>query len=55
MRTLFAIRFDLEEKTNTCSLSDLKQELSIEDKRKYNKKKKKKKKRNCKTVIKLYN
>ena len=31
MRTLFAIRFDLEEKTNTCSLSDLKQELSIED------------------------
>ena len=28
---LFAIRFDLEEKTNTCSLSDLRQELPIED------------------------
>ena len=28
---LFAIRFDLEEKTNTCSLSDLKQELAIKD------------------------
>ena len=28
---LFAMRFDLEEKTNTCSLSDLRQELPIED------------------------
>ena len=28
---IFATRFDLEEKTNTCSLSDLRQELPIED------------------------
>ena len=28
---LFAIRFDLEEKANTCSLSDLRQELQTED------------------------
>ena len=28
---IFATRFDLEEKSNTCSLSDLRQELPIED------------------------
>ena len=28
---LFPIRFDLEEKTNTCSLSDLRQELPMEN------------------------
>ena len=28
---IFATRFDLEEKTNTCSLRDLRQELPIED------------------------
>ena len=28
---LFAIKFDLKEKTNTCSLSDLRQELPIDD------------------------
>ena len=28
---LFAIRFDLEEKVNSCSLNDLRQELLIED------------------------
>ena len=28
---LFAIRFDLEEKANSCSLNDLRQELPIED------------------------
>ena len=28
---IFATRFDLEEKTNTCSSSDLRQELPIED------------------------
>ena len=28
---IFATRFDLEEKTNTCSLSDLRQELPMED------------------------
>ena len=28
---IFATRFDLEEKTNTCSLSDLRQELPIEE------------------------
>ena len=28
---IFATRFDLEEKTNTCSFCDLRQELPIED------------------------
>ena len=31
VNAIFATRFDLEEKTNTCSLSDLRQELPIED------------------------